>query len=209
MKTSKAIHRSPVALAILSLLIEEPMHPYRMQQLLKERGKHDVVNVHQRASIYQTIERLSHQQLIEVQETIREEGRPDKTVYAVTEKGRVTAFSWMKEIISLPVKEYPEFPAALSFLPLLDVEVVIEAFERRVGFLRDSLTGMQHQYEEAKEVLPRVLLLDLEYRMNMFSAEIEWVRSILEEIKNKNIDWNLELLLGISTKFKSENPHHE
>ena len=38
MKTEKF---SGIALAILALLYEEPMHPYRMQQLIKERGKDD------------------------------------------------------------------------------------------------------------------------------------------------------------------------
>ena len=31
------------------------MHPYRMQQLIKERGKDLVINVQRRASLYQTI----------------------------------------------------------------------------------------------------------------------------------------------------------
>ena len=35
----KTIKRSPIALAILAMLYEAPMHPYRMQQLIKERGK--------------------------------------------------------------------------------------------------------------------------------------------------------------------------
>ena len=30
------IKRSPIALAVLAMLIEEPLHPYRMQRLIKE-----------------------------------------------------------------------------------------------------------------------------------------------------------------------------
>ena len=48
--------RSPLALAVLALLTEAPMHPYRMQQLIKSRGKDQVINVRQRGSLYQTIE---------------------------------------------------------------------------------------------------------------------------------------------------------
>ncbi|MGG4044357.1 PadR family transcriptional regulator [Paenibacillus favisporus] len=58
------IKKSPVALAILCFLIEEPMHPYRMQQLIKEREKDEVINVRHRASIYQTIERLHRDKAI-------------------------------------------------------------------------------------------------------------------------------------------------
>jgi hypothetical protein len=46
--------RSVLALAVLSMLTEEPMHAYRMQQLIKERRKDDIVNVSQRNSVYQT-----------------------------------------------------------------------------------------------------------------------------------------------------------
>ena len=51
--------RSGLALAVLALAAEEPMHPYRMQQLLRERGKDQVVNVGQRSQLYKTID-LSH-----------------------------------------------------------------------------------------------------------------------------------------------------
>jgi DNA-binding PadR family transcriptional regulator len=46
-----------LALAVLSMLTEEPMHAYRMQRLIKDRRKDDVVNVSQRNSVYQTIQR--------------------------------------------------------------------------------------------------------------------------------------------------------
>jgi DNA-binding PadR family transcriptional regulator len=68
---SKSVRRSPLALAILALLYEEPMHPYRMQQLIKERAKDEVINVRLRASLYQTISRLLRDGLIAVQETAR------------------------------------------------------------------------------------------------------------------------------------------
>lgn len=58
------IKRSPTALAVLGMLMEEPLHPYRMQRLIKERGKDEVINVTQRASLYQTIQRLEREGLI-------------------------------------------------------------------------------------------------------------------------------------------------
>ena len=50
MTMKKAAKRSSVALAVLAMLYEAPMHPYRMQQLIIERGKDEVINVTQRAS---------------------------------------------------------------------------------------------------------------------------------------------------------------
>src|SRR4029079_19466520 len=93
---------SPIALAVLALLYEEPMHPYRMQQLIKERDKDAVINVRQRASLYQTIDRLLRDDLIAVQETARTENRPERTVYRLTESGRYAAFSWLRAMLANP-----------------------------------------------------------------------------------------------------------
>ena len=72
--------RSTIALAVLALLYEESMHPYRMQRLIKQRGKDEVINVRQRASLYQTIDRLLRAGLIAVRGTARAERRPERTI---------------------------------------------------------------------------------------------------------------------------------
>jgi hypothetical protein len=43
---------------VLGLACEAPMHPYRMQALIKQRGKEQIANVAQRNSVYQTIAAL-------------------------------------------------------------------------------------------------------------------------------------------------------
>src|SRR6266536_1678083 len=87
----KAAQRSSLGLIVLWLLFEGPKHVYRMQKLLEQQGKDRVVNVRSRASLYQTIERLMRLGLVEVQETVRSEGYPDRIVYAITDAGREAA----------------------------------------------------------------------------------------------------------------------
>src|SRR5260221_3173019 len=112
MTMARSFQRSPLALAILATLYEAPMHPYRMQQLIKERGKDKVINVQRRGSLYQTINQLLRADLIRVRETSRDEKRPERTIYELTGKRRQTAQAWMREILSLPTPEVPELPAA-------------------------------------------------------------------------------------------------
>ncbi|MFS8513910.1 MAG: helix-turn-helix transcriptional regulator, partial [Planifilum fulgidum] len=97
---ARSFQRSPLALAILVLLAEEPMHPYRMQRLIKERGKDLVINVQRRASLYQTIQRLLRNGLIAVKETSREENRPERTVDELTEKGLQTSREWLRDMLA-------------------------------------------------------------------------------------------------------------
>src|SRR5579862_1024856 len=108
--------RSPLWMVVLALVTEAPMHPYRMQALIKERGKDEIANVAQRNSVYQTIAALRRAKLIAVRETSRQERRPERTVYEVTEEGRRTLGRWMRIALSTPAREFPDFPAALSLM---------------------------------------------------------------------------------------------
>jgi hypothetical protein len=85
----------------------------------KRRGKDSVVNVGQRNSVYQTIARLLRTGLIRIQQTLRSEGRPERVVYEITDEGRASVTRWLKEMLSAPAQEYPDFPAALAFVPVL------------------------------------------------------------------------------------------
>src|SRR5258707_905967 len=108
--------RSPLSMVVLSLVCEEPMHPYRMQTLIKERGKDQIANVAQRNSVYQTIAALRRAGLLTIRETSREERRPERTVYEATKEGRRTLTSWMRTVLSTPARDFPDFPAALPLL---------------------------------------------------------------------------------------------
>src|SRR6185369_15821823 len=132
---ARKFKRSPLALALLALLHEAPMHPYRMQRLIKDRGKDQVINVEQRASLYQTINQLLRAGLIAASETERDEGFPERTVYKLTDAGHTTAVNWLREMLSVPAQEYPEFPAAISLLPLLMPDDAIRQLEKRAARL--------------------------------------------------------------------------
>jgi DNA-binding PadR family transcriptional regulator len=185
-----------LALAILVLLAEEPMHPYRMQQLIKERGKDLVINVQRRASLYQTIQRLLRAGLIAVKETSREENRPERTVYELTEQGLETARDWLTSMLSKPKEEFPEFPAALSLLPLLEVGEVLRCLEEREAALAEKLSSLDTILREAGAVLPRLFLLEIEYLHAMLKTEVNWVRSLIDDMRSGRITWDREWLRG-------------
>src|SRR5215831_1089664 len=108
--TDRSQQRSPLAVTVLALLAEEPMHAYRMHELIRQRGKDSVVNVAQRNSVYQTISRLLRVGWIRVRETLQDSGRPERVVYEITEQGTATLMHWMKDMLASPAREYPEFP---------------------------------------------------------------------------------------------------
>jgi DNA-binding PadR family transcriptional regulator len=194
----RAHRRSPLTLAVLALLYEAPMHPYRMQQLIKERGKDEVVNVRERASIYQTIERMLREGLIAVAETTRDEKRPERTVYQLTEEGRETVLDWMREMLSTPAREYPTFPAALSFLPLLSPEDALRQLETRLIYRETELARNDAALAASARYLPRLLLLDNEYLSACLRAEVEWIRSVADDLRAGRMTWSDEQLRALA-----------
>jgi DNA-binding PadR family transcriptional regulator len=185
---------SPLALAVLALLYEAPMHPYRMQQLIKQRGKDEVINVRQRASLYQTIERLLRDGLIAVQETARAERRPERTIYALTDRGREAVCTWLRSMLSRPAREFPAFPAAIAYLPLLTPEDALRQLEARLDALEEERARLDAQLDSVGPVLPRLFLLETEYLRAMVNAELAWVRSVVDDLRAGRLTWSEEWL---------------
>jgi len=199
----KSPKRSPIALAVLTMLFEAPTHPYRMQRLIKERGKDEVVNVAQRASLYQTIQRLEREGLISAQRTARDEKRPEHTVYAITETGRAIAVEWMRQILSTPTNEYPEFPAAISFLPLLSPDDALHQLEVRATAIKTELGRIDDMLKQA-EAVPRLFLLEMEYLRAAQATELSWVTSVVEDLRSGRLSWSEAWLRQVAAQFTSD-----
>ncbi|AOJ70583.1 MULTISPECIES: PadR family transcriptional regulator [Burkholderia] len=193
---------SPLALVVLAMLTEAPMHAYRIQQLVKLRGKDEVVNVKQRNSLYQTIERLQRDALIAVRETERDGAFPERTVYEITSAGRDTARMWLREQLAQPAREYPSFPAALSVLPLLSADDARRQFEARAAALEAELARLDEAHDAALAMqIPRLFLLDGELMRVTLEAELEWVRRVVEHLKVGALTWSEAWLREVAARF--------
>ena len=168
------------------------MHPYRMQRLIKDRGKDQVINVGQRASLYQTISQMLRAGLITFWETTRQEGFPERTVYKLTDKGHETALTWLREMLSMPAQEFPVFPAAVSLLPLLRPEDVLHQLEMREARLTDQITSVDEELNTNAVGLPRLFLLESEYIRTMLEAELKWIRSVIADLRSGKLIWDEE-----------------
>ena len=180
------------------------MHPYRMQQLIKERGKDEVVNVRQRASVYQTVDRLQRLRLITPREKVRDEKWPERTVYELTDEGHRTFREWMNEALSTRAREFPEFPVAVSLLSLLTPEEALRQLETRVAALEDEVARIDSQFARAAaEGLARLFLLETEYQRATLEAELEWVRAVVDDLGPGRLTWSEEWLRQFSDQPKA------
>jgi len=193
---------SPLALAVLGLLAGGPLHPYRIQQLLKEWGKDTVINVGQRSNLYKAIKRLNDAGLIAVKQTERDQQYPERTVYEITKSGWSTTVEWLNEMIDSPKNEFPEFPAALSFLMLLGPKQAKAALERRREKLKAKLDELDREVNQYLDSLPRVVLVETEYLRAVVAAEIAWLHSVISDLKSGSLTWNKDDMVSGMDAYK-------
>ena len=172
-----------LALAVLVTLTERPMHPYEMAATMRSQGKERSIKLNY-GSLYTVVGNLAKHGLIEAMGAGREGRRPERTVYRLTEAGRKELEDWMAELIAVPVKEYPQFEAALSELAVLTPGGALELLRDRVSALEQAIADARAELAELTW-LPRLFLLEAEYHVAMREAELRWVRSLVAEFENR------------------------
>jgi DNA-binding PadR family transcriptional regulator len=179
---------NPLALAVLVTLSEQPRHPYEVATTLRQRQKHESVRLNY-GSLYAVVESLEKRGLIEAQETKREGRLPERTVYRLTDAGRIEVHDWLTELLSTPVRDYPAFQAALSFLPALPPDQVAALLRERAGHLEGSLAQAAATRELAqKYAMPRLIWVEMEYESVLREAELGYVRQLAADIESGALD---------------------
>ncbi|MFI9383254.1 PadR family transcriptional regulator [Kutzneria sp. NPDC052558] len=181
---------SPVVMAVLALLAGEPMHVYRMQQLIKERGVDMVVNVRNRSGLYAAIERLARDRLIDVHAVERDTRHPERTVYELTRQGREVLLAGLREGLATPNPEFPLFPAAVSFLHLLSPQDARRQLALRAVELEKRLAGTRLLLSESeRHGVPRLYLLEHQYTEGLVNAELNWIRTVCSDLDTGALTW--------------------
>ncbi|MFO7270892.1 MAG: PadR family transcriptional regulator [Sphaerobacter thermophilus] len=185
--TSKRSISNPLALAVLALLAEQPMHPYEMASTMRERGKHHSIKLNY-GSLYTVVDALERHRLIVPVETVREGRRPERTIYALTDAGRAKLDGWLRDLLRRPIKEYPQFEAGLSLMAVLPPEAVVELLRERVERLEQAIAEERATMDDAAaQGLPQVFLIEADYALMLKEAELRWVRDLVRAIETEEL----------------------
>jgi DNA-binding PadR family transcriptional regulator len=178
-----------LALAVLSYLTRQPMHPYELGRTL--RAHDDVRSIKfNHGSLYMVIRQLARAGLIVAQETSRAGLRPERTVYAITDAGRDEVRTWLRELVEVPEHEYPHFVAALSLIAALPPREVVELLRGRLRRLAVQRAEIQALIERtiASGVAP-LFLVEEDYRLALLDAEVTFVERLIERITDPETGW--------------------
>jgi DNA-binding PadR family transcriptional regulator len=191
---------NPLALAVLALVFERPMHPYEMAATLKQRRKEDSIKLRY-GSLYSVIDLLVARGLIVAREISRTGRRPERTVYELTTAGFDMLRDWMRDLLRDPVKEFPQFEAGLCLLPVLPPEEAVALLRDRALRLTGSVAQLEAQIAEilaqdmstvagvenlppglVAQKFPPLFLVETEYRLALIKAELAFVNELVRRI---------------------------
>jgi len=170
-----------LALAVLSALLERPMHPYEMATVLKERGKDADMKI-KWGTLYSVVASLEKHGFIEVVESVQEGGRPERTVYRLTEAGSEEFKDWVCELVGTVEHDPPPFQAGLSMMTVLGPDQVIELLRQRLAELELRIDAQRTGLEMWRQKLPRLFLVETEYELALTQAEATWLHGLVEDL---------------------------
>jgi DNA-binding PadR family transcriptional regulator len=159
------------------------MHPYEIAATLKMRRKEQSIKLRY-GSLYTVIEGLQKEGLIVAKEIVREGRRPERTIYEITPAGLERMRSWMRNLLGTPVKEYPQFEAALSLLPAVPPAEATALLEERARRLGESAEELRAVLEVVTKVVEPLFLVEAEYRLALVEAERQFVEGLVRRIKD-------------------------
>ncbi|MFG3618979.1 PadR family transcriptional regulator [Nocardia sp. NPDC047654] len=170
-----------LALAVLSVIIERPMHRYEIAQTLRDRGKdHDMAI--KWGSLYTVVQNMAKVGFLEVVGSERAGARPERVIYRITDAGRAEMADWTRELLSTPEPEHHRFVAGLSILAVLPPAEVVELLGTRLEALEQTIGTVRRELGELAGALPRLFVVESEFGLAMLEAEAAWTRSLRDEL---------------------------
>jgi DNA-binding PadR family transcriptional regulator len=181
MATTKRRVDNLLALAVLSAVSQQPMHPYEMGRTLRGWGKDRDMGI-KWGSLYTVVRNLEKHGLLEAAESSRQGARPERTVYRITDDGRAELLDWVRELLSTPRAEQRAFTAGLSVLSVLPPAEAVALLRERAERLAAGIASRREELAGHARTVPRLFLMEDEYELAVLEAELAWVRGTVDEL---------------------------
>ncbi|MEV6811067.1 PadR family transcriptional regulator [Micromonospora sp. NPDC051296] len=169
-----------MALAVLSVLVHRPMHPYEIASALRGWGKDQDMPI-KWGSLYTVVGNLDKHGFITAVESVRAGRRPERTVYRITDAGRAELVDWARELLATPMAEYPRFRAGLSVLAAVHPDEAADLLRQRLRQVVENITAARAELAGHSTEVPRLFLIESEYDLAMREAEAAWIRTVLAD----------------------------
>jgi DNA-binding PadR family transcriptional regulator len=175
-------------LMVLGLLSERPMSGYEILQAM-QMTKADMWAGILTGSIYHALKKMEQEGLVFL-DAVERTGHRSKATYRLTERGRAELVRLVRESLAASSVAFPTgLYAALSFLHLLPRQDILEAVDRQIRLVEDSLSAMKAGEAAKREVttLPAHVRLAFENIFEQHELQLRFLRRLRQLVEDEGI----------------------
>jgi DNA-binding PadR family transcriptional regulator len=180
-----AYQLTSMGVSVLALPLERSMHGYEMFQILVQRHADRIVKVRP-GSLYHVVDRLTEEKLIRRAATARDGKRPQRAIYEITDAGAELLAERVRELIAIPVHEFPQFVVALAEVDTLGGDAAANAVDDRVGAMEARAAEIMALRDAG--VTPGGYLVALDYLLATMQAELLWLREFASSLRSGQLE---------------------
>jgi DNA-binding PadR family transcriptional regulator len=173
-----------VRMVILGLLRNEGLYGYELKHIIEEHmGDWTKIPV---GSIYFALGKLADEGKIRAASVERDGGRPEKTIYKITESGEAEFHELLRGCLGSGEKEYHEIDQGIAFMSVLEKAEALELFAIRIASLEKSLGVLRaHKTEQlVRSEVPSTAEAIFSHSLLHLEAELAWSREVLAGLES-------------------------
>ena len=171
------------------------VHGYDLRRELLSWGAEEWANVSP-GSIYNALNTLVREGMLEVAGTDRQGGRPERTTYRLTADGEKEFQGLLRD--NLRRSRLPNHPllAGLAFIPFLPRDELVEAMRHRADELRaqaekrraDLRAILEGPGDPSRGGIPRHVAESFRLTATLLESEAAWARDLAERLEKGELD---------------------
>lgn len=177
-----------IQIYILSKLLQGDNYPYKLKKELSEPIPFDKMGNLTESKLYYHFDSLTKQGLVEPREIIKEENRPDKQVFAITDKGREQLPQKIYELFEKAGK-VSDMVVGVMFIRHVDKSRIIAILEKKIADYYTKQTNLNNIYTQLSEnqSLQGNAHYLQSYIHHSIGHEIVWLEKLVEKLKTNEI----------------------
>ena len=173
-------------LVILGLLRDRPLHGYEIKHVIEDHMG-DWTNI-AFGSIYVALKKLAEEGFVEQLAVEQEGSRPARTVFQITEEGRVEFLRLLRSVWKDVERHYYGIDIGLAFLDALTDTEVKGYLEARIEQLEESIRHLSEHQETVLAIpeVPRRAIAVFQHSRLHLEAELTWTLGLLVDFERES-----------------------
>lgn len=172
-------------LAILSILVEKPMHGYMLERVIEERNMRDWTPIGF-SSIYYILRKLLKLGWLKRSLDKNEAQGPARQVYSLTDAGRRKWKAAVLKALSTPNQFNNLFQLGLANIGNLELDEVSRALQTHQTILSGIYQNVQGKFAFQKAYMPWYVRGMFELSQEQLRSELRWLGDFIQVVENRS-----------------------